>query len=210
MSSFSLKQFLSKDKEKQKRVIPTIEVACPSCFAMQNVSEGAISALCKNCKKIFDVKKALEKPVVQEESKQTTDQKVEKENYTQDSKKICCSGCQTWQDVPVIAISAFCKKCGQRINLQDYKKSNFFRGDLDTKGTLFITSTGEVQGTVNVGEAVIEGKFKGVMIAERVVRLEPGCLFQGELHAPSVAVSDGAMFVGQSQVDPKKMIIDKE
>ncbi|MEW6534977.1 MAG: polymer-forming cytoskeletal protein [Candidatus Auribacterota bacterium] len=209
MSSFSLKNFLSKDKENKQRVIPTIEVPCPSCHAVQTVSEGAISALCKNCKRIFDVKKALEKPADQHKQP-TIDQQDEKENYTQDSKKIRCSGCQTWQDVPVIAISAFCKKCGQRINLQDYKKNNFFRGDLDTKGTLFITATGEVHGTVNVGEAVIEGKFKGVMIAERVVRLEPGSLFHGELYAPSVSVSDGAAFVGQSEVDPKKMIINEE
>lgn len=176
-----------------------LEVSCPSCKQVQYISEGAISAICKKCKKIYDVKKAL----TMTGQKEALERESEKQ-FASDTKNICCSACQTWQEVPVIAISAFCKKCGQRINLQDYKKSGYFKGDLETKGTLFITASGEVNGNVNVGDAVIEGTFRGKLVAERLVKLQPGALFYGELFAPQLAVYDGATFVGISEVIPNK------
>ena len=121
-------------------------------------------------------------------------------NYSVATRKICCTACGQKQDVPVIAISAFCKKCGVRINLQDYKKSDFFRGDLETKGTLYITATGEVKGSVNVGGAVIDGKFDGTLTAEGVVKLMPGSQFYGRINSPQLHVADGATFIGFSNV----------
>lgn len=203
MAGFSFKNLIGTKDNKTETAV--IEVKCPSCKVQQGVTKGAVSAFCKSCKKIFEIQKALQ--IIETESKNAVAASPE-DNYTQDSKRIRCTGCATWQDVPVIAISAFCKKCGQRINLQDYKKTNFFRGDLDTKGTLFITATGEVEGTVNVGEAIIEGKFRGKLFAERLVKLEPGALFFGELHSPAVAMSDGATFVGRSQISPS--VIDDD
>lgn len=194
MKSLFARSFGTQQEEEPKKQHPTIDVTCPHCSNVQTVSEGAISAFCKQCKKIFDVQQALKKqepkPDIEPDGKQ----------YSTSTKHIRCSACSTWQDVPAIAISAFCKKCGQRINLQDYKKSDLFRGDLETKGTLFITTTGEVDGTVSVGEAIIDGTFKGKLISEGLVRLQPGSSFYGELHAPKVELCDGATFVGSSNI----------
>jgi len=189
-----------KNTVEDEKTHSTISVACPYCHSKQEVSEGAISSFCKNCKKIFDLKKALQ---VAEEQKVDKDEQGDKE-YSTDTKKITCSGCGVKQEVPIIAISAFCKKCGQRINLQDYKKSNLFRGDLETKGTLFITATGHVEGNVNVGEAIIDGKFKGELIAEGLVKLQPGSCVRGKITTPKLEVVDGASFIGQSIVKPEK------
>ncbi len=189
------KSFSGQQEEETAKRHSVIDVICPHCQGTQTVSEGAISAFCKQCKKIFDVQLALKNQATQPEEQ-------EDKEYSTSTKNIRCSVCNTWQDVPSIAISAFCKKCGQRINLQDYKKNDVFRGDLETKGTLYITTTGEVDGTVSVGEAIIDGKFKGRLISEGLVRLQPGSTFQGELFAPKVEVSDGATFVGNSNVKP--------
>ncbi|MDX9703390.1 MAG: polymer-forming cytoskeletal protein [Candidatus Auribacterota bacterium] len=196
MKSFFSKSFGTQQEEETARKHTVIEVVCPHCKNAQTVSEGAISAFCKQCKKIFDVQQALKNRQQPKEEPQDIKQ------YSTSTKNIRCSACSTWQDVPSIAISAFCKKCGQRINLQDYKKNDLFRGDLETKGTLYITNSGEVDGTVSVGEAIIDGKFKGKLIAEGIVRLQPGSTFLGELYAPKLEVSDGATFVGSSNVQP--------
>ena len=182
----------------------TIDVSCPYCNSKQQVSEGAISSFCKNCKKIFDLKKAAQ---VAAKQQAIHEEEAEKE-YSTATKKITCSGCGAKQEVPTIAISAFCKKCGQRINLQDYKKSNLFRGDLETKGTLYITATGHVEGNVSVGEAIIDGKFHGKLVAEGLVKLQPGSCFEGKLITPKLEVIDGATFKGQSIVKPENDEID--
>ena len=183
-----------------KKTHGSIDVFCPYCHSKQQVSEGAISSFCKNCKKIFDIKKAAQ---VTAEDKISHDEQAYKE-YSTATKRITCSGCGVKQDVPTIAISAFCKKCGQRINLQDYKKSNLFRGDLETKGTLYITATGNVEGNVSVGEAIIDGHFNGKLVAEGLVKLQPGSYFKGKIITPKLEVVDGATFIGQSMVKPEK------
>ncbi len=176
---------------------PTIDVMCPSCKTIQAVSESAISSFCKNCKKIFNVKKAID---LENENTSNTDGS---KDYSTESRPISCPACETYQDVPVIAISAFCKKCGHRINLQDYKKSNFFRGDLETKGSLYITSTGEINGNVRAGEAIVEGKFNGKLFCEGSVKLQAGSFFFGELHATNIEVEQGATFVSSSVIKPR-------
>jgi len=178
---------------------PTMDVVCPSCKTIQSVSDGAISSFCKNCKKIFNVKKAID--LINENNDLLNGEGSK--DYSTESRSISCPSCETFQDVPVIAISAFCKKCGHRINLQDYKKSNFFRGDLETKGSLYITSSGEINGNVRVGEAIVEGKFNGKLFSDGSVKLQSGSFFFGELHATNIEVSEGATFVSSSIIKPK-------
>jgi len=197
-----LKEFLF--KEKSKRAGDMIEVNCPYCDIPQMVAQHSVSAFCKNCKRIFNVKKVIESQIEYQDEidlnpKSYAVQKPER-NYSTDSKIIICSSCKTKQDVPTVAISTFCKKCGQRINLQDYKKNDFFRGDIETKGVLYITASGQVNGNVCVGEAIIDGKFKGKLVSDGLVKLQPGSFFSGELYAPKLEVSEGATFIGSSVV----------
>ncbi len=191
---FSLKKNMISTNETPQ---PTMDVVCPSCKIVQSVSKSAISSFCKNCKKIFNVKKAIDL-----ENNSSSDGDKPKD-YSTESRSISCPSCETFQDVPVIAISAFCKKCGHRINLQDYKKSNFFRGDLETKGSLYITTTGEINGNVRAGEAIVEGKFNGKLFCEGSVKLQSGSFFFGELHATNIEVAEGATFVSSSVIKPR-------
>jgi len=119
-------------------------------------------------------------------------------------KKITCSSCHTVQEVPSIALASFCEKCGQRINLQDYKIKGPFHGELETRGKICIAEGAEVKAELNVGHAIIEGKIHGKIIAERRVELNEGCMVVGTITSPVLVVSEGAGFVGKAIINPSK------
>ncbi len=116
-----------------------------------------------------------------------------------------CSHCATSQDVPAIALSSFCKKCGQRINLQDYEIRGKFQGDLDTRGTIFLSEDADVRASINVSNAVIRGRIKGTIIAEKSVKLtQTGKIF-GTVNTPNFIVEEGAVFVGKAEINADQL-----
>ncbi|MFC2140601.1 polymer-forming cytoskeletal protein [Candidatus Auribacterota bacterium] len=121
-----------------------------------------------------------------------------------EQKKIVCSHCKTEQKVPTIALSSFCKKCGQRINLQDYEIKGKFQGELETRGIICIAEGADVTAEMNVGSAVVEGKLRGNIVAETMVELKPTGIVFGTITSPVLLVDDGAIFVGKAIVKPKK------
>jgi len=123
------------------------------------------------------------------------------ENQT---KSIKCSYCHTFQDVPSIALASFCEKCGRRINLQDYQIRGHFRGELETRGEIRIAHEADVQGNLDVGVAIIEGRMEGEIQAEVRVTLEPNSMVVGTINAPALVVRDGAGFVGKAAINPKE------
>ncbi|MBN1521582.1 MAG: polymer-forming cytoskeletal protein [Candidatus Aureabacteria bacterium] len=116
-------------------------------------------------------------------------------------RNVKCSHCQTLQEVPTIALSSFCKKCGHRINLQDYEIRGKFQGDLDTRGTIFISEDAEVKANINVGNAVVRGKIQGTIIAEKTVKLAQAGKIFGKVVTPNFIVEDGAIFVGKAEIN---------
>jgi hypothetical protein len=124
-------------------------------------------------------------------------------------RRVKCSNCELVQDVPTIALSSFCKKCGHRINLQDYEIRGKFQGDLDTRGTIFLSEDAEVKANINVGNAVVRGKIQGTIIAEKSVTLaQTGKIF-GKVITPNFIVEDGAIFVGKAEINPPSPEQDK-
>ena len=119
-------------------------------------------------------------------------------------RKIKCFNCNTNQEVPSIALASFCEKCGQRINLQDYKIKGRFHGELETRGEIRIATGAEVKANLNVGVAVIDGRIDGKITAENKVILNEGCLVVGSIIAPVMIMNDGAGFVGKAVINPPK------
>lgn len=122
-----------------------------------------------------------------------------------DIRNVKCSYCHTTQEVPAIALSSFCKKCGHRINLQDYEIRGKFQGDLDTRGTIFLSEDSDVKANINVGSAVVRGKIQGTIIAEIKVELMPTGKIFGKIIAPNFVVHEGAIFVGRAEIDPSNV-----
>lgn len=123
--------------------------------------------------------------------------------HSSSMKQIKCSNCSAVQEVPSIALASFCEKCGQRINLQDYKIKGKFHGELETRGEIKIAAGAEVKANLNVGVAVIEGRIDGKITAETRVELNDGGLVVGVINSPTLIVHEGAGFIGKAVINPK-------
>ena len=119
-------------------------------------------------------------------------------------KTIRCAHCQTKQEVPCIALSSFCEKCGNRINLQDYKIRTNFQGELETRGQICIAAEARVKARLNVGSVVVEGKIEGEILAEDYVELQPNSLVVGQIESSNLMIKNGAGFVGYAVIKPSK------
>ena len=224
-SKFSQEQ---KDNDNKK-------ILCPHCGSIQEVSARAELTFCKECKKIINSRKAKEveeeaidkevkqAPVVAKpEIKKTKEFKEYKEpakttvNLSMreepsqvvhsEVRKVNCSHCHAEQEVPTIALSSFCKKCGNRINLQDYEIRGKFQGDLDTRGTIYLSEDAEVRASINVGSVVVRGKIRGEVIAEKSVTLTSTGKIFGKVVTSNFVVEDGAIFVGKAEIEPKSVV----
>jgi cytoskeletal protein CcmA (bactofilin family) len=107
------------------------------------------------------------------------------------------------QKVPSTALSSFCTECGNRINLQNYEIRGRYRGNLDTKGVIYISSDGFVEGNINTGTVILAGKFKGEIVAEEKVSLKTTAKLYGKVMAPALTADCGAVFVGHLHIGKK-------
>lgn len=172
----------------------TKNISCPYCHSLQDVLATALSAYCKNCHQRITIK----------EETQADLEKPSQSAYAGGiQREIQCPHCGAPQKVPSTALSSFCPDCGNRINLQNYEIRGRFRGDLDTKGTIYISSDGMVEGNINTGCLVVAGKFKGDIIAEGKVEIKPTGKLYGKISAPALSASTGAIFVGQLRIGKK-------
>ena len=165
----------------------TKTISCPICHSLQEVLSNAISAYCKNCHQRIPIQ-------------ETKGAEFKESSSPLDQKEITCPHCGNTQNVPCSALSTFCSDCGNRINLQNYQIRGRFRGELETKGSIYIASDGEVEGNINTGSLVIAGGFKGEAIAEQKIELKPSAKLFGKVRAPALIISSGAVFVGHSHI----------
>jgi len=168
----------------------TKKISCPTCHFLQEVLDNAISAYCKNCHLRISIKEGKSS-----EFKETTP--------TLEKREINCPHCDFSQNIPTTALSCFCSECGNRINLQNYQIRGRFRGELETKGNIYIASDGKVEGNINTGSLIIAGKFRGEAIAEQKIELKSTSKVYGKVIAPSLVISSGAVFVGHSHIGKK-------
>ncbi len=148
-------------------------------------------------------KKNVVKPTPSTPDVASTQSQFMPSSHATGMKKITCSNCKTNQEVPSIALASFCEKCGQRVNLQDYKIKGNFHGELETRGEIQIASGAEVKANLNVGRAVVNGKIKGNIDAENRVELNDGCLVIGTIKSPVLIIHEGAGFVGRAEIRPE-------
>lgn len=76
-------------------------------------------------------------------------------------------------------------------------------GELITdNGELFVGKMGKVKARVKVRSAIIEGRVDGNIEASDRVELKQNAYFIGELHAKTLIVEKGVVFVGKCNVNP--------
>lgn len=79
-----------------------------------------------------------------------------------------------------------------------------FDGNLKSKGTLWVGSTGEVKAEIKVGSIVIEGKIWGNINASDKIEIRSSAELYGDIRGKRLVINEGAVFVGKSDVDPNR------
>lgn len=183
----TFKQNISNKPPTQRWKAKAKTISCPYCHSLQEVLATAMSSYCKNCNQRITIK---------EDAKSDFNEPI----LTSREKEIICPHCGSHQTVPSAALSSFCPDCGNRINLQNYQISGRFRGDLDTKGTIYIADDGNVEGNINTGSLIVAGRFKGDVIAEEKVQIQSTAKLYGKIRAPALETSSGAVLVGHLHI----------
>jgi cytoskeletal protein CcmA (bactofilin family) len=70
-------------------------------------------------------------------------------------------------------------------------------GDVVARGTLRLSETGEIQGRIEVDEAILAGRVRGLVHARHRIELRPGAEVVGDLRAPQIALADGCRLSGR-------------
>lgn len=72
-----------------------------------------------------------------------------------------------------------------------------FTGEIDSEGTLNVGKEAHVQGTLNVGELLLSGHFKGEVTARRRVVVYSSGVLEGTLYTPSLLTEEGGVIEGR-------------
>jgi cytoskeletal protein CcmA (bactofilin family) len=80
-----------------------------------------------------------------------------------------------------------------------------FKGTLRVSGTLELTDSSEVAGTVIAGRLRLAGRAEADVVAEESVELMPGAELTGQVFTSRLHVADGATFQGDVCIGPKAM-----
>jgi cytoskeletal protein CcmA (bactofilin family)/DNA-directed RNA polymerase subunit RPC12/RpoP len=148
-----------------------VPVPCPHCGHAQAVPRTAVSTVCKECGRHFEVQDVL-KP------------RVRKAAAVLERKGILCFDCGTELRVPVAAESTMCKRCSAHIDLRDYHIASAVSRNFRTKGSFVVESKGYVFNTeAIVGEAVIKGRFLGKLKAEGSLTIHSSAEIKGSFTA---------------------------
>lgn len=70
------------------------------------------------------------------------------------------------------------------------------KGNLSTKGRLFVGATGKINGDVNCKNLEIEGKIEGKVVVEEVLSLKSTAKVEGEIITGKLSIEPGAVFNG--------------
>jgi cytoskeletal protein CcmA (bactofilin family) len=75
-------------------------------------------------------------------------------------------------------------------------------GDLNSGGDATIGKSANVKGNLSVNSITVEGTINGNITAKDRIELKSTARVTGDIKAKRLAVEDGVMFVGKSEVNP--------
>lgn len=71
-----------------------------------------------------------------------------------------------------------------------------FTGEIFSQGTLIIGEGAQVDGNIDIDTVIIQGKVQGKIVAATRIEMHPPALVTGEIAAPNLVISEGALFEG--------------
>jgi cytoskeletal protein CcmA (bactofilin family) len=76
----------------------------------------------------------------------------------------------------------------------DIRIDGFLKGILVCKGKVIIGPKGSIEGEIKAQNAMIEGRFKGILQIEDLLQVKETAIVDGEINTDKLAVSPGAKF----------------
>ena len=83
-----------------------------------------------------------------------------------------------------------------------------FVGKLDTRGTLTVGQTADVEADIQGDNIVIAGRVKGNVIARKMLVLMPTSVLYGDISTPKLNIVEGALFHGRCQMAEEFLNLD--
>jgi cytoskeletal protein CcmA (bactofilin family) len=75
-------------------------------------------------------------------------------------------------------------------------------GKIASKGKFAVGKGAQVSADITVGQAAVEGTFKGNVTATERIELAASAHVLGDIRAPKLVIAEGATFVGNCHVSP--------
>jgi len=91
------------------------------------------------------------------------------------------------------------------VNLKIHGK---YSGKLDTRGTLTIGQTAQVEANIIGENVIVAGKVKGNVVAKKMLVLMPSAVLHGDISTPKLNIVEGALFQGRCHMLEDVLSID--
>lgn len=85
---------------------------------------------------------------------------------------------------------------------QDITINGNFQGDIESEGVVVVGESGHVQADIKARTVCIRGRVHGNVAVTDKCELLPNGILIGDLKAPRMAIEEGAVFIGRSEVSP--------
>ncbi len=94
---------------------------------------------------------------------------------------------------------------GELTAQEDVAIGGRLEGSIHVKGHRVTVSPGaEVVADIEAEEIIVAGQLLGTAAATRRIELTATADMEGEMHAPAIAVADGAVFQGRVETEPAR------
>jgi len=120
-------------------------------------------------------------------------------------RQIQCLHCGKEVTVGARTVSTRCSHCYERITVEDFVVTSYHAmGNLNTCGSVSVTTTGQVWAPVKVCDLHVQGSINGDVSAQGKVIVEAGAQLVGNVDASSLEVEAGATLKGFYRIVPKE------
>ena len=168
-----------------------VEIRCPHCGNLQLEAESAKSTYCRKCSGYIQLEKGRKPAVLHAPQSRSISvlQNLPGLFGVQRTFVARCFECAGEREVPKIAKSTLCPKCGAYIDLQDYQISSIYTRSIRTGGRLIVTNKGDLIGRRTLcGSAEIQGSVRGNLICTGAVRIRLKGKLSASIEAKTVYI----------------------
>jgi cytoskeletal protein CcmA (bactofilin family) len=98
---------------------------------------------------------------------------------------------------------------------KDIRIDGTLKGTLNCKGKVIIGPTGYITGEVQCENAVIEGRFEGVLLVNDILHVKETARVEGDVTTQKLVVQPGSIFnvkckMGAQHASPRKVSLDED